>query len=265
MQAKLSSNALYRSLCGGILCASFVNVVVFQGSSLAQGSGDWKVHLDSGFFKNSAASARKKNDVVLRRGGSDSASSLKTPSKMPVITSSTADEAMKRAQTLMKANKVDDALDTLDAAIKVWPNNYHLFVARSQCYLDVRRTLQATQDLTRALSLAPNDANNSLLVTLHRNRANAFFMLHDYAQCFTDLDAIAKMNSVIAADYFLKASCNAALGNPKLVVESASQGLRLAPADADGYYMRAKAYILLNEKKLGDADFDKAIALRKKL
>ena len=245
--------------------ASFANIVAFQGASRSQGSGDWKVHLDSGFLRNGAASARKNNQVLQSRVAADSKSSLKKAQKMPVATGSTADEAIKRAQILMKANEVDDALSTLDAALKIWPDDYHLFVARSQCYLDIRRTLQATQDLTKALSLAPNDANTSMLVTIRRNRANAFFMLHDYGQCFGDLDAIAKMNRFIAADYFLKASCNAALGNPKLVVENASQGLKLAPNDADAYYMRAKAYILLNEKRLGDADFDKAIALRKKL
>ena len=170
----------------------------------------------------------------------------------------TAQDPLAQAQESLKANKIDDAISTLNNAIKSNPSDYHLLELRAHCYAEIGQNYPALSDLTKAILVKPPDT------VLHRERANVYFMLHDFQHCLEDLELISKNNAFTASDYFLKGNCYASLGEPKLVVENASAGLKLAPTNADAYFMRAKAYLKLNQRQLGDADFDRAVALEKK-
>jgi tetratricopeptide (TPR) repeat protein len=214
----------------------------------AQGGSTWHhLRLDSGFLKKSSASA----PVV----ASKSSSTEKDAKAAPVQISA---DPLAQAQASLKANKVDEAITILNAAIKSNPSDYHLFALRAQCYQEIRQTYQALQDVTHAISMTtPN-------MVLRRQRAGVYSMLHDYPHCLEDLDVITKSGALSASDYFLRANCYSSTGQPKLVIDCTTAGLKLAPTNADAYYMRAKAYSLLNQRKLGDADFDQAVALEKK-
>jgi tetratricopeptide (TPR) repeat protein len=224
---------LLSSIFSAWCCAQLT--VSAQGS----GGGTWHhLRLDSGFLKKPTTSA----PAVATK---------------PVQAQLSSDP-LAQAQASLKANKVDEAINILSTAIKSNPSDYHLLALRAHCYQEIRQTYQALQDLTHAISMtSPN-------MVLYRQRASVYFMLHDYPHCLEDLDLIAKSGALSASDYFLKANCNSSMGEPKLVIDNASAGLKLAPTNADAYYMRAKAYSLLNQRKLADADFDKAVALEKK-
>jgi tetratricopeptide (TPR) repeat protein len=231
-----------------LLSAIFSTCCCAQLTVSAQGGGTWHhLRLDSGFLK--------KSSVPSPSAAAKSATPDKDRKTTPAPVSS---DPLAQAQASLKANKVDEGINILSAAIKSNPADYHLFALRAHCYQEIRQTYQALQDLTHAISMtSPN-------IVLHRQRASVYFMLHDYPHCLEDLDLVAKSGALSANDYFLKANCYSSMGEPKLVIENASAGLKLAPTNADAYYLRAKAYSLLHQRQLGDADFDKAVALEKK-
>ena len=205
-------------------------------------AGNWHVRLDTN-FPMGHTTAKKQNSAAATRVSAKGADSETDP--------------LKRAQAAIRDNDDTAAMEILDAAIKSNPKDRMLYEARGKCCARVGQTYRALQDFTRALELGAPTA------VLYRERANTYFSLHDFEHCLVDVDAAAKLSKSGVDDYLMRANCQSSLGHPEKVIENCTQALKLEPKSSEAYYVRAKAYSILKQQKSADADYEKAVSLKK--
>ncbi len=219
--------------------------ILFTGSPLSfadDGSTPWRSRL----YKNFPMTKSVKGGAPVDK---------KAPTSISVPKSGS--QALTKANELKRAGDYPVAITFLTSAINAFPTNPDIYIELGNCLIHERRLNDALLNVNAAMTRC------TPTVAMYRQRANAYYMLHDYQNALKDLEQVGRMAKPTADDYFIKANCYSNSGNSKAVIENLGFCLKLDPKNAEAYYLRAKTYKNLNQSGLAEADFAKAMSIQK--
>jgi tetratricopeptide (TPR) repeat protein len=162
---------------------------------------------------------------------------------------------LKKAQTLLDADRAGVALTILNGLIVKDPANAKVISERSRAYWKTGRLDKALQDANKAVALAPN------LAVVHVNRAAAYFFEKKYEMALEDSVRAIELDSRCARAYTLKAFVDEALERYRQQINDCDKAIALEPKLPDNYVLRSNAYEYLKQYKLALRDRNKALSL----
>jgi tetratricopeptide (TPR) repeat protein len=136
----------------------------------------------------------------------------------------TASDWLEKEKALWDGKKYSDpkkAIEYLNNAIKLQPNNAETYTKRGGTYYDLGQYQQAVEDFSKVVTLKPDYADAYI------NRGVAYFKLGQYQQAIEDYNKVI----ILKSDY------------------------------KDAYNKRGATYLMLGNKELGCPDLKKACSL----
>jgi len=133
----------------------------------------------------------------------------------------TASDWLEKEKALWDGKKYSDpkkAIEYLNNAIKLQPNNAETYTKRGGTYYDLGQYQQAVEDFSKVVTLKPDYADAYI------NRGVAYFKLGQYQQAIEDYNKVI----ILKSDY------------------------------KDAYNKRGATYLMLGNKELGCPDLKKA-------
>ncbi len=158
-----------------------------------------------------------------------------------------------RAQIWTLENRLDKAIEDIDEALKLAPDDLGLLLMRARLYHADERHALAKTDIDRVLQAQPNFASGIEL------RSSILASLGEFAGAVDDISSLLKQNP---ADVRLKlqlAICLNAAGNSRKSVEVFTDILQAEPDNVFAFRGRADAYLNVGAHQEAIADYEVAI------
>ena len=159
----------------------------------------------------------------------------------------TADEMLKRAETYLRAFNPQSALDDLNRAIELEPQNAFLYVRRSFAYQIKGNLPAALHDMQAAITLTPNDAINYL------KRSELYFNGKELDKAVADCNEAIRLDPQNAMAFEKRASYKGRQHDYEGAVDDALESLCIDP----DYFW---AYQTLAAARLHTGDVEKTLA-----
>ena len=198
-------------------------------------------------------------------------------------------QKVEAAWELESNDDFNGALELLDEAVKLNPNNALAYFTRGTVYVSQENFDAAIRDLTKSIELEPNDAdaynNRGIAYTgqenfdaaiqdfnaaiklkpddaqTYYNRGIAYDDLKQHERAIQDYDKALQLKPDDAKIYFNRGVAYKSSENYEAAVEDFTVYIELEPDDADAYKARGECYEALGDAELAQADFDTAAAL----
>jgi tetratricopeptide (TPR) repeat protein len=161
------------------------------------------------------------------------------------------------ATNLYFQKKYDEAIDRINKAIEIDPQEAYAYSLRGSIYFSAKKYQQAFQDSRKAIELNPN-ASDALFLSgqIHYHLGNYYQAIKDYRKCI-DIgksmiifyllgQPIETQNSI---NFFYLGRCYHKLKDYKEAIKAYSTSIELYPTYADAYVMRAFACDNLGNKQ----------------
>jgi len=126
---------------------------------------------------------------------------------------------------LLEQDAFTEALNELEMAVKLAPENPLHLTNRAQAYRKFKRDNEALADLNRAIEL-----NNDLL-SARFNRGAVAFGKGDFATALADFDHCIALDPHLAAPYFNRAAVYEAMGKRDMAIADIKRFLEIAPSE----------------------------------
>lgn len=130
-----------------------------------------------------------------------------------------------RGRLLLERDDVNAALQDLEAAVRLAPDNPQHLNNRAQAYRMDNRTEEAMVDLNRALEL---DAD---LLSARFNRGAMKFNAGDFEAALADFDHCIAVKPDAAAPYFNRAAIHDAMGKRAAAIADLRHFIEIAPSE----------------------------------
>jgi tetratricopeptide (TPR) repeat protein len=130
----------------------------------------------------------------------------------------------------------------------------HLYRNRGLTYLLLNRYQEASDDLRRALELAPDD------VWMHANCGLVAINLGESRQAIADFDQALQLSPGEAEIYAMRGLAYIAVGDITLAIQDLDYALSLNPDDKTPYALKGIASLFLSEFQQAIEDFNRALA-----
>ena len=167
-----------------------------------------------------------------------------------------ADKIILEALSLEKRGYYNAALELLNQAAELYPDNQFVFVNRGNVYNDYFRDYEAAiNDYNKTLRL------NDKFSWPYLNRAIALGRLKRWDEAIADYGRAIDLDQNYASAYNGRAWANCQIGNYEAALSDADRALELKPNEANFYDTRAEAYAGLKRYEEALADMEKAIRL----
>jgi eukaryotic-like serine/threonine-protein kinase len=147
-----------------------------------------------------------------------------------------------------------EALQCYRAGLAIWPETYELRLGRGLVYQRQARWDEAIADLDVAVRLRPEEPETYV------HRASLKLEMHHPKDALEDLDRALKMDNRLTRAWFLSAMARRRLDDAEGAKRDFAEGMRIEPADAEGWYERGRAR-LESDPKGSLTDLDRALQL----
>jgi len=177
-----------------------------------------------------------------------------------VATSATAADWLNQAQALWNDDQgrftdPQKAIEYLNNAIQMQPNNASAYNSRGNAYADLRQYRRAIEDYNQAIRLKPDHAYAFI------NRGDAYYGLGLYRRTIEDCTEALRRKTDSPLAYSNRGKAYARLKNYASAIKDFNEALRLKPDYVNAYNNRAFAYLLQGNHPLGCSDAQKACDL----
>jgi tetratricopeptide (TPR) repeat protein len=160
-----------------------------------------------------------------------------------------------RGITYDNKGNYDRAIQNLDEAIRLNPNNAKAFADRGADYNKKGDYDRAIQDLNQAIRLNPSNDN------AFYNRARAYDNKGDYNRAIQDLDDAIRLNPNNADAFADRGTDYNNKGDYDRAIQDLNQAIRLDPSNADFFNNRGMVYNNKGNYDRAIQDLDEAIRL----
>jgi tetratricopeptide (TPR) repeat protein len=187
--------------------------------------------------------------------GTDSTSSAVASTPAQAAGSEQVAQLLGRASASGEQGRYEEALDDLNRALELEPNNVHALWNRGEIYRLLGRYDEALDDLNRALKLEPNN------VHALDNRGVTYRMLGRYDEALDDLNRALKLepNNVFAL--WNRGEIYRLLGRYKEALRDLNRALKLEPNNVYALGNRGATYRMLGRDEEALDDLNRALEL----
>jgi tetratricopeptide (TPR) repeat protein len=163
-----------------------------------------------------------------------------------------------RGYAYLGKGQYDRAIEDLDQAILLNPNNAEVLRNRGIAYANKGQPDRAIEDYDQAIRLDPNNA------LAFNNRGYAYLGKGQYDRAIQDLDQAIRLNPNYALAFNNRGNAYGAKGLYDQAIADFTKAIELKPDDAIAYNNRAWNYHLAGQDSRGLLDADRAVALAPK-
>ena len=166
------------------------------------------------------------------------------------------DKFIEEALSLSDNGKYDEALELLNQAAELFPDNQYVFVNRGNVYNNYFRDYEAAiADYNKTIEI------NDKFSWPYLNRAIAYGRLKRWEEAIADYGRAIELDKNYASAYNGRAWSYCQINNFEAALVDAQKALKLKPNEANFFDTRAGAYIGLKRYKEALADLNTAIKL----
>ena len=166
------------------------------------------------------------------------------------------DKSIEQAIALNKKGEYNSAMEVLNQAAELYPDNEFIFVNRGNIYNDNFRDYEAAiADYNKSLEINPKFS------WAYHNRALAYGRLKRWDEAIADYGRALEIDQNYASAYNGRAWSYCKIGEYEAAVIDATRALKLMPNEANYLDTRAEAYTGLKRYDDAIADLTKAIKL----
>lgn len=166
------------------------------------------------------------------------------------------DKVIGEALALSKSGNFDEALELLNKAAELYPDNQYIFVNRGNIYNNHFRDYEAAiADYNKTIEI------NNKFSWPYLNRAIAYGRLKRWDEAIVDYGRALEIDQNYASAYNGRAWSYCKIGKFEEALVDANKALQLKPNEANFFDTRACAYIGLKRYDEALADLNKAIKL----
>ena len=167
-----------------------------------------------------------------------------------------ADKIIEEALNRSKRGDINGALELLNQAAELYPDNQFVFVNRGNIYNDHLRDFEAAiADYNKTIEINPKFS------WPYMNRALAYGRLKRWDEAIADYGRAIELDQNYASAYNGRAWSYCQIGKFEEALVDADKALKLKPNEANFFDTRASAYEGLKRYAEALADLDKAIKL----
>ena len=161
----------------------------------------------------------------------------------------------RRAELHLQANRAEDAIDDLNAALRIEPTFAPALAKRAEAHVAVQRLPAAEADLSELLRLQPQDG------TVYAERGSVKLALGFAAEAVADLTQALTLEQGNAEAYCRRGLAYAVLGDAEKSMADFTAALERNPNDAEAYLSRGRAYAEFEYPAEALADFNRCLEL----
>ncbi len=161
-----------------------------------------------------------------------------------------------RGNALNDLRRFDDALASFDRVLRLKPDNAEAHSGRGNTLKELGRYDEALADYDRALALRPDYAQ------AHSNRASALHALSLFEDALAACDRALALQADFAGALSNRGNALKELGRYEAAIESYDRAIALQPAFAEAHSNRGNALHELHRFEDALAGYDRALALR---
>lgn len=161
----------------------------------------------------------------------------------------------RRAELHLQANRAEDAIDDLNAALRIEPTFAPALAKRAEAHVAVQRLPAAEADLSELLRLQPQDG------TVYTERGSVKLALGFAAEAVADLTQALTLEQDNAKAYCRRGLAYAVLGDAEKSMADFTAALERNPNDAEAYLSRGRAYAEFEYPAEALADFNRCLEL----
>lgn len=164
-----------------------------------------------------------------------------------------------RAGLFKDTGNLQRAIDDCTHALSLGSDWDHIaYSLRGDCYGVLENYQAALQDYNQSIRLQPEEIES------YQKRGFIHQELENYHEAIEDLSKVLHRNSEsskLVYCYQLRADCHQLLGNHEEAIRDFTEVIRRDHTYYRAYIGRGGAYVLLNDRKSADSDFDTAARL----
>ncbi len=149
----------------------------------------------------------------------------------------------------------EKAIDDLNKAIELDPNNSQFYLDRVNRYLSLMSYEKAIDDCNKAIELDPNNAE------FYLGRGICYFFLKSYDKAIDDLNKAIEFDPENSIYYVYRGECYLSLQSYDKAIEDFNKTIELNPENAASYSNRGECYLSLQSYDKAIEDFNKTIEL----
>jgi len=144
---------------------------------------------------------------------------------------------------LLALNKINDAIDNYDLAIKIRPD-YTLYFVRGNALFEVNRLNEALRSYNEAINLKPNFSE------AYNNKGLVLVQLKDFNDAITSYDEAIKINSKFISAKYNRGLALRSLGEIENSIKTFKEIIKIQPKHLQSFYELALIYRSLKNYNL---------------
>jgi tetratricopeptide (TPR) repeat protein len=161
------------------------------------------------------------------------------------------------AFVLAAEEKYEDAFNHFNKAVRLQPNDAHIYHSRGTTYMKIGQYQHAVEDFNKVILLNPD------WTMAYIKRGSAYSELGQYQLAFEDYyRAIRLKLDHIDAVYTSRGIVYKKLGQYQLAIQDFNYAIRLNPDNSEAYSHRGYVYYKLGQYQQAMADYDESIRLK---
>jgi tetratricopeptide (TPR) repeat protein len=175
------------------------------------------------------------------------------------------DEAyyLKIVNSYMDKKEYKIAIEILDKAIALYPENSNFYAFRGLSYKWLNQHKKSIEDYTKAINLNPQNRNN-MLTSIYYVRGLSYSELKQYEKAIADYSNSISLDPQNSESYFWRGSAYDELKQYQKAIEDFTKAINLNPQNGLYYAMRGNSFNRLNQPQNAKIDYIKAVNLFKK-
>jgi lipoprotein NlpI len=153
----------------------------------------------------------------------------------------------------LQAGKYDAAIQTLDSAITMRPDDADAFNSRGNAYASKKDLDRAIQDYDSAITLRPQQP------FAYKNRGTAFAAKDDVERAIQDFDKAIALKADFAGAYNSRGFAFQRKGEYERALQDFDKSIQLAPGSAPAFRNRANLHFILGHYAESASDLERAL------
>ena len=154
---------------------------------------------------------------------------------------------------IMRKHK--QAIEALDKAIQINPNNYWAWVGKGAAYSELGKLKDAVKSFNKAIEINPND-----IAALHL-KGIAFENFGEFEKALITFNQVIEINSSFAEAWCIKGSILKELKKFEEATNAFTEVIKIEPKDYRGWFIKGRALYSLGFFEETIQAYDKALSL----
>jgi len=163
---------------------------------------------------------------------------------------------MKRSLAYIMMDNYPSAIEDLNDAIKLLPDNVKAYFTRGVCYYEINDFVKADEDLSKSIELDPKNA------LAYNYKAAIKYREQDFQGALANYSEVIRIDSSNKQAYTNRGMIRHYLKDFRGAIEDYDKALKLDPYNATAYNNRGAAKLTLKDYNGALMDFDAALQLK---